>query len=55
MPKIFPGRFTVRIDERLVLILIGMRINQLWALHKWLPAAKAMPPMLNLLKQNPAK
>lgn len=32
-----------------------MRINRLWAIHKWLPVAKAMAPMLNLLTQNSAR
>ena len=35
--------------------MIGMRINQLWAFHKWMPVAKAMPPMLETLPTNPAK
>ena len=30
-----------------------MRINQAWALHKWLPTAMAMGPMLSSLHQNP--
>lgn len=32
-----------------------MRINQLWALHKWVPVAAAMPRMLKLLARNSAK
>jgi Domain of unknown function (DUF4188) len=55
MPKIFPGRFTADIDGSFVVFLIGMRINQLWAVHKWMPVAKAMPPMLDLLTKSPAK
>jgi hypothetical protein len=55
MPKIFPGRFTADIDGPFVVFLIGMRINQLWAVHKWMPVAKAMPPMLELLAKSPAK
>lgn len=55
MPKIFPGRFTADIDGPFVVFLIGMRINQLWAFHKWVPVAKAMPPMLDLLTKSPAK
>jgi hypothetical protein len=55
MPKIFPGRFTADIDGPFVVFLIGTRINQLWAVHKWMPVAKAMPPMLELLAKNPAK
>ena len=55
MAKIFAGRFTASIDGPFVVFMIGMRINQLWAVHKWLPVAKAMPPMLELLAKNPAK
>ena len=32
-----------------------MRINQLWAVHKWMPVASAMPPMLKTLAKHPAK
>jgi hypothetical protein len=32
-----------------------MRINQLWAVHKWMPVAAAMPSMQVALKKNPAK
>ena len=55
MARIFPGRFTARIDGPFAVFLIGMRINQLWAVHKWGPVAMAMPPMLKLLANNPAK
>ena len=39
----------------IVVFLIGMRINQLWAVHKWMPVAAAMPSMQGALKKNPAK
>ena len=55
MPKIFPGRFTANIDQPFVVFLIGMRINQLWAVHKWIPVARAMPSMLATLAKYPAK
>jgi hypothetical protein len=55
MSKIFPGRYTARFDGPFAIFLIGMRINQLWAIHKWMPAATAMPAMLNVLAKNPAK
>lgn len=29
-----------------VLFLVGMRINKLWAIHKWLPVMMAMPKMI---------
>ncbi len=55
MAKIFPGRFTADLNEPFVVFLIGMRINQLWAVHKWMPVVGAMPPMLTALARNPEK
>ena len=55
MSKIFAGRFTASIDEPFLVFLIGMRINRLWAIHKWMPVASAMPRMLQTLAENPAK
>ncbi|HZD31005.1 MAG TPA: DUF4188 domain-containing protein [Candidatus Angelobacter sp.] len=55
MARIFPGRYTARIEGPFVIFLIGFRINRLWAVHKWMPVAAAMPPMQTLLKQYPAK
>jgi Monooxygenase af470-like len=55
MARVFPGRYTARIDRPFVVFLIGMRINQLWAVHKWMPVASAMPPMQRALKKYPAK
>jgi hypothetical protein len=55
MAKIFPGRYTARIEGPFAVFLIGMRINQLWAVHKWMPVAAAMPTMQVALKKNPAK
>jgi hypothetical protein len=52
--SIFPGRFTAQTDKPIVLFLIGMRINRLWAVHKWLPVALAMPRMLAELSKQPA-
>ena len=54
MAKIFPGRFTADTDGPFVVFLIGMRVNKPLALHKWLPTALAMGPMLRSLSQNPA-
>ncbi len=49
MAQIFPGRYTAVTDEPFVVFIIGMRINKWWALHKWLPVALAMGPMLKTL------
>ena len=40
----------VRNDEFAV-FLIGMRVNKLWKVHKWLPVARAMGRMLKELHQ----
>ncbi|RPJ50124.1 MAG: DUF4188 domain-containing protein [Chloroflexi bacterium] len=55
MSTIYPGRFTARTDQPFVVFLIGMRINKLWAVHRWLPVAQAMGPMLAELYKHPEK
>jgi hypothetical protein len=40
---------TAEMDEPFVVFLIGMRINSVWKLHRWLPVAVAMPRMLREL------
>lgn len=37
-----------------VLFLIGMRVNRLWQVWKWLPVFVAMPRMLIELRKNPS-
>lgn len=53
MKNIFQGRYTVQHDQPFVVFMIGMRINQLWAVHKWLPVFKAMAPMIATLMRHP--
>ncbi len=53
MATVFPGRFTAESDEPFVVFLIGMRINKLLAVRRWVQVARAMPPMLAELKRNP--
>ncbi len=53
MADVMNGRFAAKIDGDFVVFLIGMRINQLWAVHKWLPVSLAMPRMLAELKRQP--
>ncbi len=53
MAKIFAGRFTADTEEPFVVFLIGMRINKPLALHRWLPTALAMGPMLSSLQKDP--
>jgi Domain of unknown function (DUF4188) len=55
MSKVVPGRFSAEIDESFVVFLIGMRVNNIWAVHKWVPTAQAMGPMLNTLHRYPEK
>ena len=50
--KIFSGRYTVDKGEDVVVFLIGMRINQWWAIHKWFPVFLAMPGMIRELSMN---
>ncbi|MFE6716939.1 DUF4188 domain-containing protein [Streptomyces albidoflavus] len=47
--KIQLGRRTAAPDGEVVVFLIGMRVNHLWALHRWLPVFFAMPAMLREL------
>lgn len=52
---IHPGRFTARIEGDFVVFIIGMRINRLWKVHRWMPVAAAMGPMLRELFTHPDK
>jgi hypothetical protein len=49
MAQVHRARMTAAIDEGFVVFLIGMRVNKPWKLHRWLPVALAMGPMLRLL------
>ena len=51
---IHAARMTAAVEGDVVLFLIGMRLNWPWAVHKWLPVARAMPRMLRELYQNPS-
>lgn len=53
MPKINKQRMTARIVGDFVVFIIGMRINKIWKVHKWLPVATVMPKMLKELISNP--
>jgi Domain of unknown function (DUF4188) len=47
------GRFAAQTDEPFVVFVIGMRINKLFAMRKWVPTVRAMFPMLRELYQHP--
>jgi Domain of unknown function (DUF4188) len=50
--EILPGRYTAKLDDEIVVFIIGMRVNKWWAIHKWLPVFKAMPSMIRELYTN---
>jgi len=52
MAHVLAGRYSATIEGPFVVFLIGMRVNKLWALHKWVPVAQTMPPMLQELAAN---
>jgi hypothetical protein len=53
MAKVTNERLTAVSDEGLVLFVIGMRINNVFAVHRWLPVFMAMGRMLPELFKNP--
>jgi len=55
MCPVMPGRFTAEVEPPFVVFLIGMRVNRLLAVHKWLPPMLAMTPMLQTLFTHPEK
>jgi hypothetical protein len=50
---IIKERMTASVDGDFVVFLIGMRINQLWKIHRWLPVMFAMGRMLRELYAHP--
>ena len=52
MSQVIPNRVAAAIEGDFVVFLIGMRINKLWKVWKWLPTFVAMPRMLRELEQN---
>jgi hypothetical protein len=53
MNPVQSDRFTAEIDGDFVVFLIGMRINRLLLVHKWLRVFRAMPRMLKELAAHP--
>lgn len=39
-------------NQKFVVFIVGMRFNQLWAVHKWLPVVTAMGKMLSELMRH---
>ena len=52
MAEIIKQRITADVNDEFVVFLIGMRVNALWKVHKWLPVAIAMSKMLRELNEN---
>ena len=55
MASIIDRRVTAHIQGDFVVFLIGMRINNLWKPHKWLPSLRTMPKILKELEAAPAE
>jgi hypothetical protein len=53
MPEIIKERVCAEVEGEFVVFLIGMRINRLWKIWKWLPVVIAMPKMLRELAERP--
>ena len=53
MAKVIGKRVTANVAGDSVVFLIGMRINKIWKLHKWLPVFLAMPRMIRELERHP--
>ena len=53
MAKVIAKRVTARVEGDCVVFLIGMRINKVWKIHKWLPVFLAMPRMIRELERRP--
>jgi hypothetical protein len=53
MANINNARLFSKMESDFVVFMIGMRINNLWKIHKWLPVIRAMPRMLKELFKKP--
>jgi hypothetical protein len=53
MTEIIQERMTVANEQELVVFLIGMRVNKIWKVQKWIPVATAMTRMLKELNEHP--
>lgn len=53
MANIVPGRMTANHSGDIAVFIIGMRVNRLFAVGKWLPVFRAMGAMLGELHRDP--
>lgn len=51
--KMMTGRHTAQFDGPVTIFVIGLRINRLLRIDKWLPVARAMGPMIAELSREP--
>lgn len=55
MTRIMNGRFSAEAEGPFVVFVIGVRVNDLLAVRKWVPTARAMGPILRELHAHPEK
>ena len=55
MSELFHGRYTAHVEGEFAVLLIGMRINKPWLVHRWWPVVSAMRAMLAELAEQPGK
>ncbi|HWL37843.1 MAG TPA: DUF4188 domain-containing protein [Frankiaceae bacterium] len=53
MGAVRKGRFAAEIEGDFVVLVIGMRFNKPWAVHRWAPIAKAFTAMVKHLGTHP--
>lgn len=53
MTKTIDHKMAAELDGGFALLLIGMRVNKPWKVHKWLPVFLGMPKMLKELQRHP--
>jgi hypothetical protein len=53
MTELNTKRVTAELAGGFVVFRVGMRVNTLWKIHRWLPVFRAMPKMLDELEADP--
>ena len=51
--EVLKGRYAAIAEPPFVVFLIGIRINRLLAVNRWLPTIREMPRMLKELEEDP--
>jgi hypothetical protein len=55
MATIHRGRYSAEIEGDFVVLLIGMRLNRPWKVHRWWPVLRGMSRMLAELQGDPER